>query len=184
MAATLCPPHARRGCLCSGTAWRPVPVPAVSPDRRNLDVGVVGLPEGELRGEPVAESGVELCVVAGSVGVGGDRPADVDVVGDELCGERGAAAHRVEVAAPEVGACGVADDVGERGGFAELELVPDKVDVVVVFADWPGRPRAAAGLPDEGEAGVDAANVVGEVAAADRRRDEIVVGKPGGCGGA
>ena len=44
--------------------------------------------------------------------------------------------------------------------------------------------HVAAGLFDEGEAGVDAANVVGEVAAADRCHGEIVVDKPRGFSGA
>jgi hypothetical protein len=65
-----------------------------------------------------------------------------------------------------------------------LELVPDEVDAVIVLADRLGRPRAAAGLFDEGEAGVDAGNVVGEVAAADRCHGEIVVDKPRGVSGA
>jgi hypothetical protein len=112
---------------------------------RKLGVGVVGLPERELGGEPVLERVVELGVVAGGVGVGCHPPADVDVVADELVAERRAAADGIEVAAAEVAAGGVAGDVGERGAFAELEFVPDEVDVVVVVADGPGRPRAAAG---------------------------------------
>src|SRR5215471_12720679 len=90
-----------------------------------LEVGVVGPPEGEALGEPVLQRCVQGGVVAALVGGRGDPPADVDVVAVcELGGEGGAAAERVEVAAADVAVLGVVDGVCVRAVVAELALVP------------------------------------------------------------
>ena len=74
----------------------------------------------------------------------------------------------------------VVHGVGERVPVAELGLVPDEVDVVVLLADGPGRPGAPAGPPDEVQAGVDAVHVVVQVGAADRPGADVLVGELGG----
>jgi len=58
--------------------------------------------------------------------------------------------------------------------------VPDLIDVVEVDADRLGRPAAAAGPPDELDAGVDALHVVVVVGAADRPGADVVVLQLGG----
>src|SRR5215813_10052574 len=80
---------------------------------RQLSVGVVRVRERERRLQPVLKCGVELGVVAARVGVWGDPPADVDVAGQELVGQRRAAPHRVQVAAAEVAAGAVLQGVSE-----------------------------------------------------------------------
>ena len=53
--------------------------------------------------------------------------------------------------------------------------MPYEVDVVLFLGDRAGRPVPAARLRDQLEAGVDAAHIVGEVGAGDRRRDDVAV---------
>jgi hypothetical protein len=101
---------------------------------------------------------------------------------DELRGQRGARAHRVEVAAAQVLARVVVHRVREGGAVPELALVPDQVDVVVVLGHRSGGPATAAGLPDELEAGVDPGDVVAYVVAADRVRADVPVGELARCG--
>src|SRR5262249_22910960 len=125
--------------------------------------------------ERFAKRVVELRVVALFVGRSRYPPADVDVVAEELLGELGAPAQRIEVAAAEIRPVRVANDVREGFAFAELELVPDKVDVVVRLGDGSGRPAAATSSGDQVDAGVDAAYVVGQVRSRDRGGDDVVM---------
>jgi hypothetical protein len=74
---------------------------------------------------------MERVVVAALVGVRRDPPADVDVVDEEPLAQRRA------------------PDVGQRVALAELEFVPDEVNVVVVVGDRLGGPAAASCLVDE-----------------------------------
>jgi hypothetical protein len=62
---------------------------------RDCAVGVVGVAEGTLGGEPGLQRGVQLVVVPVLVGGGGHPPADVDVVVKEFLGELGAPTDRV-----------------------------------------------------------------------------------------
>jgi hypothetical protein len=139
---------------------------------RQLPVGVVRSPEGELTAEPGAQRVVHLRVVTSVVGSGRDPPADVDVVVEELLGELGAPAERVEIAATEIPAVPAAEAIPQGRALPELELVPDEVDVVEILGDGLGRPAPAASAVDQLDADVDATDVVGQVGPRDRRRDE------------
>jgi hypothetical protein len=118
---------------------------------------------------------VKLLVVPLLVGGRGDPPADVDVVAQQVGRQRRASSERVQVAASEVLPAGVVDRVGERATVPELAFVPDQVDEVVVGSDRAGGPASAAGAPDYVEAGVDSADVLVEIGAADRVRANVVV---------
>jgi hypothetical protein len=134
----------------------------------------------------VAECAIQLGVVPPSVGVGGHPPAHVDVVAEQLLGERCAPAQRVQVAAAEVLTLGVIRGVGERVALAELAFVPDEVDVVEVLGDRLGRPGPTARSTDQLETGVDASDVVMQVIPGERVGADVVItefpgpGPPGG----
>src|SRR5258708_3852200 len=80
--------------LCSDISKPPVGL------ERYLRVGVAGCFERELLREPVAEGAIELRVVTLVIGRRRDPPADVHVVLQQLLGQLGAPAHRIQVAAP------------------------------------------------------------------------------------
>src|SRR6266571_5735953 len=145
-------------------------------------VGVVGGPEGEGAADPLLQRVVELLVVALLIGGGGDPPADVDVVAQDVGGEWGASSQRGQIGASQVSPAGVVDRVGERTAVAEFTLVPDQVYVVVAGCHRPGGPRAAAGASDDLDAGIDPADVLVEICAADRMRADVVVAQLGGRG--
>ena len=145
---------------------------------RELAVRPVRIGERELLDHPALQAVVGALVVARLVGVGCDPPADVDVVAGERLGELATASHRIEIGAAEVPAVGVSEHVRERIPLAELALVPDQVDEVEVGGDRLLRPPAAAGAPDQVEAGVDPAHVVVEVRTAEHRRHDVLVGEP------
>ena len=141
----------------------------------HLAVREVRVHERVVGHDPVRERLVERRVVALPVGLGGHPPAHVDVVAQQVLGERHPPAHRVQVTAAEVPPVVAAHDVRVRVALAELELVPDQVGVVVVGVDRAGRPPAAAGAGDQVDAGVDAADVVVEVYPAQHRRPDVLV---------
>src|SRR3954462_1954340 len=129
---------------------------------RNLDVGEVRRDERELRPQPVPQRPVHRLVLATLVRVRSDPPARVDVMPQQLSGQRGTSTDGIQVTATDVLPAGAVRGVGERLTLAELALVPDEIDKVELLRDRLARPWTAAGPADEVEAGIDAVYVVGE----------------------